>query len=306
MIRRCQSCSIPCRNENAPGITINWLTLNILTKKTLKGAGYGTAQDTRDKTLVAAVSESLARTMWPGQNPIGKRFACCEDGSKGRLDPVWHEVVGVVRDVRIQGIDQEAQPQFYLPLAQMPPASWDWLGRTMDLAIRTKGNILPVEELRTTVASVAPGVPLYQLSTMQQKLGEGLQDSHFDTFLLSLFAAIALLLSSVGIYGVLSHIFGQRTRDIGLRMALGATRGRIAWEVLGLGSRLSPTGLICGIVSAWACAHLLSSMLYGVRSTDPITFVAAALVLASVALSASCTPARRAMSVDPMVALRSE
>jgi len=265
-----------------------------------------TAQDTRDRTLVAMVSETLARTMWPGENPIGKRFACCEEGPKGRMDPVWHEVVGVVGDVRIRGLDQDVQPEFYLPLSQMPPSAWDWMGRTMDLVVRTRANVLPAQELRTTVASVAPGVPIYQLSTMRQKIAEGLQESHFDTFLLALFAGTALLLSSVGIYGVLSHVFGQRTRDIGLRMALGATRTNIASEVLGLGLRLIMIGIAIGVAGAWACAHLLSSLLYGVRPTDAIAFVAAAVVLASVALLASCIPARRAMVVEPMIALRYE
>src|SRR5215471_7402049 len=265
-----------------------------------------TAQDTRDRTLVAMVSETLARTMWPGENPIGKRFACCEEGPKGRMDPVWHEVVGVVGDVRIRGLDQDVQPEFYLPLSQMPPSAWDWMGRTMDLVVRTRANVLPAQELRTTVASVAPGVPIYQLSTMRQKIAEGLQESHFDTFLLALFAGTALLLSSVGIYGVLSHVFGQRTRDIGLRMALGATRTNIASEVLGLGLRLIMIGIAIGVAGAWACAHLLSSLLYGVRPTDAIAFVGAAVVLASVALLASCIPARRAMVVEPMIALRYE
>jgi putative ABC transport system permease protein len=270
-----------------------------------QGRGF-TAQDTRDRTLVALVSETLARTMWPGQNPIGKRFACCEEGPNGRMDPVWHQVVGVVGDVRIRGLDQDVQPEFYLPLSQMPPGAWDWMGRTMDLMVRTRGNVLPAEELRTTVASIAPGAPIYQLSTMRQKIAEGLQQSHFDTFLLTLFAATALLLSSVGIYGVLSHVFGRRIRDIGVRMALGATRANIASEVLGLGLRLVTIGIAIGLAGAWACARLLSSLLYGVRPTDAIAFVAAAVVLASVALLASCIPARRAMAVDPMVALRYE
>src|SRR5262249_34474021 len=134
-----------------------------------------TVQDTRDRTLVAMVSETLARTMWPGEDPIGKRFACCEDGPKGRMDPVWHEGVGVVGDVRIQGPDQEPQPEFYLPLAQMPPAAWDWIGRTMDVVVRTRANAFPADQLRGVVASVAPGVPIYQLSSMRQKMSEGLQ-----------------------------------------------------------------------------------------------------------------------------------
>ncbi len=272
----------------------------------LKAGRDFTPQDTRDKPLVTLVSETLARTMWPGQNPIGKRFACCEDGPGGKTDPSWHQVVGVVGDVRAESLDRDISPEFYLPLAQMPPSAWDWMGRTMDVVLRTRGNAFPANELRSTVASIAPGVPVDQLSTMQQKISESLEEAHFDTFLLAMFAGIALLLSSVGIYGVLSHFFGQRTRDLGLRMALGATRGQIARQVLAWGLRLIACGIVLGVVSALACAHLLSSMLYGVRSTDVVAFVVASIVLASVALLACCMPARRAMKVDPMVALRYE
>src|SRR5437870_8096703 len=171
----------------------------------LKAGRAVAAQDTRDKTLVTIVDETLARTMWPGENPIGKRFACCEYGPRGKLDPVWHQIVGVVGDVHARGLDIQVQPEFYLPLAQMPPASWDWLGRTMDLVVRTRSGTFPANDLRATVASIAPGVPIYQLSTMQEKIAVTLEQSHFDTFLLTLFAGIALLLSSVGIYGVLSR-----------------------------------------------------------------------------------------------------
>jgi putative ABC transport system permease protein len=265
-----------------------------------------TAEDTRDKTLVTIVNETLARAMWPGENPIGKRFACCETGPKGRRDPVWHEVVGVVGDVRAQGLDRQVQPAFYLPLAQMPPAAWDWLGRTMDLVVRTRGGAFPANDLRTMVASIAPGVPIYQLSTMQQKLAGTLEEAHFDTFLFVLFAGIALLLSSVGIYGVLSYLVAQRTRDIGIRMALGASPGLVMRDVLGYGLRLTGVGLALGLAGALAGTRLLVSMLYGVRATDPITFMAVCLILAAVALMASYLPARRATHVDPMVALRYE
>src|SRR5436853_305712 len=272
----------------------------------LKAGRAFAAQDTRDKTLVTIVNETLARTMWPGENPIGKRFACCEYGPRGKLDPVWHQIVGVVGDVHARGLDIQVQPEFYLPLAQMPPASWDWLGRTMDLVVRTRSGPFPAHELRTTVASIAPGVPIYQLSTMQEKIAVTLEQSHFDTFLLTLFAGIALLLSSVGIYGVLSYVVAQRTRDIAVRMALGATQGQIARHVLGYGLRLTVIGMALGLACAFACTRLLSSLLYGVHSTDAITFAVASVVLASVALLASYIPARRAMQVDPIVALRYE
>ncbi len=252
----------------------------------------------------ARVNETLARTIWPGESPIGKRFACCEPGPKGRLDPMWHEIVGVVADVHAAGLDQKAQPTFYLPMAQMPADSWDWIGRTMDLVIRTRGGAVPIRELQSAVASVAPEVPIYKLSTMEQKISNTLERSHFGTFLIAIFAATALLLSSVGIYGVLSYMVAQRTRDIGIRMALGASQGQIVWSVLGFGLRLAAIGLAVGLVAALAATRLLASLLYGVRPTDAITFGAVSLLLLVVALIASYMPARRATRVDPIVALR--
>lgn len=263
-------------------------------------------QDTRERTLVTIINETLARTMWPGQNPIGKRFACCEAGPQGRMDPVWHEVVGVVADVRAWGLDRDVKPEFYIPFAQMPPSAWDWIGRTMDLEVRTRGGAAPFRELQDTVAFIAPAVPIYQLSTMQEKISSSLERSHFDMFLLSIFAASALLLSSVGIYGVLSYVVAQRTRDIGIRIALGASRTQIVRDVLGFGMSLAGLGLIVGVAGALAATRLLATLLYGVKPTDLITFFAVSLILLVVALIASYLPARRATRVDPIVALRYE
>jgi predicted permease len=265
-----------------------------------------TAQDARDKTLVTIVNETLAHTAWPRENPIGKRFACCEAGPKGGMDPVWHEVVGVVGDVRAWGLDRQVQPEFYLPIAQMPPDAWDWIGRTMDLMVRTRDGRFPAGELRTAVASIAPGVPIYRLSTVRQKISGTLEESHFDTFLLAVFAAIALLLSSVGIYGVLSYVVAQRTRQIGIRMALGATPALVMRDVLWYGVRLTVVGLAVGLAGAVAGTRVLSSLLYGIKPLDPLTFIAVPLLLAVVAVAASYIPARRATQVDPMVALRHE
>jgi putative ABC transport system permease protein len=262
--------------------------------------------DTRDKAPVAIINETLARTIWPGENPIGKRFACCENGPKGPLDPVWHQVVGVVGDVRAWGLDRKVQPEFYLPMAQMPPAAWDWIGRTMDLVVRSHEGVFPAGDLRTTVVSIAPGVPLYNLSTERQKISSTLEDSHFDTFLLSVFAVLALLLSSVGIYGVLSYVVAQRTRHIGIRIALGASPAQILRDVLAYGMRLAGLGLVLGLGGAALSTRLLTSLIYGVKPVDPLTFVLISALLIAVALLACYVPARRATRIDPIQALRYE
>jgi putative ABC transport system permease protein len=272
----------------------------------LKAGREFTERDKRDQPMVTIVNEALARTMWPDESALGKRFACCEPGPKGRMDPVWHEVVGVVADVRAWGLDQRVRPEFYLPIQQMPPSAWDWIGRTMDLVIRTRGGGIAVPELQRVVASVAPGTPIYQVSTMQQNISGTLERSHFDTLLLTIFAGTALLLSSIGIYGVLSYTVTQRTRDIGIRMTLGAGRGQVMRDVLGYGLRLTMVGLMAGLAAAFAGTRVLSSLLFGVRPTDAITFGVVSVVLTVIALLASYVPARRAMRVDPMVALRYE
>lgn len=276
------------------------------TRVHLKAGRDFTAQDTRDKVKVVLVNETLARTMWPGQNPIGKRFACCEAGPNGRLDPVWHEVVGVVGDVKAWGLDQKVVPEFYMPMAQMPPAAWDWLGRTMDVVVRTRTDSVPLAELRSAVARVAPGVPIYAISSMQQKVSSKLEQSHFDTFLLSIFAATALLLSAIGIYGVLSYTVAQRTPEIGVRMALGATQSNVIRDVLSHGLLLTGVGIAVGLAAAFSASRVMQSLLYGIGPTDGITFAVVALILGAVAMAASYIPARRASRVDPMVALRYE
>ena len=298
----------PIDPSNAVNAQIQIVSPNYLSavRIPLKAGRDFTSQDTRDVGLVTIVNETLARTLWPEENAIGKRFACCESGPKGGEEPAWHEVVGVVADVRAWGLDRQVQPEFYVPIAQMPPSSWDWIGRTMDLTVRTQSGTISAEALQAMVDSVASGVPIYQLSTMQQKIAITLERSHFDTFLLTLFAATALLLSSVGIYGVMSYVVAQRTRDIGLRMALGATREQILRDVLTQGMRLTVGGLVLGLAGALMGTKFLTSLLYGIQPSDAVTFAVASSALCAVALLASYVPARRATRVDPMVALRYE
>lgn len=293
---------------NLVGARLQVVSPNYLTTAQipLKSGRTFSEQDTRQTPLVAVINEKLARTMWPGQDAIGKRFACCESGSKGRLDPVWHQVIGVVADVHAAGLEREAQPEFYIPLAQMPPAAWDWIGRTMDLVVRTHGTAVPVSALRSTVASIAPGVPIYRVSTMQEKIAGTLERTHFDTFLLSIFAATALLLASIGVYGVLSYMVAQRTRDIGIRMALGASPAHVLRNVLTHGVQMAGAGVLVGLIVGLAGARVLRDLLFGVRPTDAITFIVVSLLLGAVAVVASYLPARRATRIDPMVALRYE
>jgi len=212
----------------------------------------------------------------------------------------------VVGDVRAWGLDQQVRPEFYLTLAQVPDGAWDWIGRTMDVVVRLQGAPIPINELRSAVSRAAPGIPIYNVSTMQGRVSSQLEQSHFDTYLLAVFAATALLLAAVGIYGVLSYTVTQRTRDIGIRMALGATQTNIAREVLQQGLLLTGLGVVIGVSAAMVAARLIQSILFGVRSTDFATFVVVSFLLAAIALLASYLPARRASSVNPMIALRCE
>jgi putative ABC transport system permease protein len=254
---------------------------------------------------VMVINEALARAAFPGQNPIGKRIACCELSPDG--GPDLKEVVGVVGDVRAWGLDQDVLPEFYLPLAQAPADSWNWIQRSMDVVVRSTAepNAL-TNSVRQAVLKVDSGVPLYDVETMDQHISASLEQSHFNMFLMSVFAAAALILAAVGIYGVLSCLVAQRTREIGIRMAIGAEQADVLRLVMAHGMKLALIGVSIGIMGALLTSRLLSSLLFGIKATDFITMSAVSCLLVVVALVASFVPARRAAKVDPMVALRCE
>jgi putative ABC transport system permease protein len=254
---------------------------------------------------VMVINETLARVAFAGQDPIGKRIACCEGGPNGKPD--WKEVIGVVGDVHAWGLDRDVQPEFYLPVAQAPPASWDWIQRSMDIVVRSAAEPGALtNSVRQAVLKVDSGVPLYGVETMDQRIAGSLQQSHFNTFLMSVFAGVALLLAAVGIYGVLSYLVAQRTHEIGIRMAIGAQRMDVLRLVIEHGMRLTLIGVSVGILGALLTSRLLSSLLFGIKATDFVTMFAVSCLLVVVALLASSLPAQRAAKVDPMVALRYE
>ncbi|HEU4473278.1 MAG TPA: ABC transporter permease, partial [Gemmatimonadales bacterium] len=264
-----------------------------------------TADDRRGAPLVMVINETLAREAFPGEDAVGKRIACCEPGPDG--SPNWKEVVGVVRDVRAQGLDEAPVPEFYLPMVQAPAAAWTWDDRTMSVVVRAQGDpVALMTPLRGAIADVDPALPLYQLGTMDGRVVDSMAQTRFSTTLLTAFGAIALILAAIGVYGVISYGVTQRTQEIGIRMALGARRADVVGMVVRHGAALAAIGLVVGLAGALALSRLIGSLLFQVSPTDPPTFATGTLVLTTVAVLAAVLPARRAAQTDPMVALRNE
>jgi predicted permease len=256
-----------------------------------KGAAPPTAQS-EAMVYSAVINESMARFFWKDRNPIGQAFSWGDDHGP------WHQVIGVVNDVREWGLTQKAVPEAYdaydgdsavfLVLhTPLPPASM-------------------TSAVRRTVAQLDSSLPLFSVRTMDEVIDEQARGERFLSGLVGSFAALAVLLAAIGIYGVLSYAVTARTREIGIRMSLGASQGRVLWGVLREGMRLAVIGFIAGAAGAFAGGRLLSSLLHEVKPGDPVVFLATASFLGVVALMACYLPARRAARLDPMVALREE
>jgi putative ABC transport system permease protein len=251
-------------------------------------------QDSPSNPNVAIISEALARRYFPNQDPIGRqmRFGFPPNGNASR------EIVGVVGDVRDVALSQNPGPMMYVPFAQAPLYGGE-------VVVRSSLSVSSVAAaIRQAVHSIDKDLPVTGVESFPEALGQSVSRERFRTFLLGSFSAIALVLAAVGIFGVISYSASQRTREIGIRMALGAQRRDVLHLILGQGAKLALLGLGIGVILACLLTRLIASLLYRVSATDPLTFCAVAIVLLAVAVTACYMPARRAMRVDPMVALR--
>jgi predicted lysophospholipase L1 biosynthesis ABC-type transport system permease subunit len=239
------------------------------------------------------VNEAFAKRFFPGEDPVGRRF-CMDPTNK----TYWYTIVGVVGDMRRQGLERTAIPEFFGTYLPMPT------GR-VDMLVRTKGD--PIElapTIRSLIAEEIPGVIVATVSTADRQLGDFSAERDFQTWLLSAFALLALVLAAVGIYGIVHYTVAERTREIGVRIALGASPASVVLFVVRQGMSTPLLGIAIGLVAAFSSTRVLSHLLFGVGTTDPLTFLGVALTLGIVAFVACLVPARRAAAVDPISALR--
>jgi predicted permease len=251
-------------------------------------------QDLEDTPLVAVINEPAARTYWPNQEVLGRRIRL------DRAKPVWTTIVGVIADARTESLADTGTPQIYLNVYQR---------KAKDLVIFLRGPLDPVaisSQMRTQIQSVDAELPVFHAETLDDVLSASLSVRRFSLEMVALFAATALLLAALGIYGTISYLVNEQRREMAIRLALGAQRGNILKMVLFQGLGLAAAGAGVGLVGALIVSHLMVGLLYGVSPTDLPTFVAVSLILTAVALAASYLPALRAMRLDPNTTLRSE
>jgi predicted permease len=262
-------------------------------------------EDVDGTPLVAVINETAARTYWPNQNPVGKRVRFLSKSLSTRellssARPSWTTIIGVICDARTEALSDAVIPQLYRSIYQRP---------TKDLAIFLRGQLDPgaiPDQVRAQVQAVDVGLPVFHEETLNDALSDSLSVRRFSMEMVGLFAATALLLAGLGIYGTISYVVQEQTREIAIRLALGAQRGNILKMVLRQGLRLAAGGAALGVAGALVVSHLMAGLLYGVSPSDLPTFVGVTVVLTAVALAASYIPALRAMRLDPITTLHSE
>ncbi len=268
----------------------------------LRRGRFVSEQDDERGSATAVIDEAFAKQSFPNEDPIGKRIHIA-------LLDIQPEIVGVVGHVEHWGLGnmehQNLQAQIYLPVWQLPDRFWPLVSNGIGFVARTEGAPLDAAPgIRQAAARFDGSAAIYEMRPMEAIVARSIARQRMAMILLSVFSALALVLSSIGVYGVIAYLAGQRTHEIGVRIALGATRGDVLRLVLGQGMKIALAGIGAGIVAALWLTRLLTKMIYGVGATDPVTFGCVALLLTGVALLACYLPARRAMGVDPMAALR--
>jgi putative ABC transport system permease protein len=262
----------------------------------LRGRGFRDA-DRENAPRVALVNATLAQRLFPGVDPVGKRFVF---GLGSNRAPNWITIVGVLADTKMYGLANPARLEVYVPFRQMP---------ANDMVLLVKSSIEPaalVSAIHRAVTSIDKEQPIFEIATMQEVVNASVSTRRITLILLGLFSGLALVLAAIGIYGVVSYSVAQRAREIGIRMALGAHRGDVLRLVLAQGGKMSLTGIAIGTIASAGLTRLMANLLYGVSAVDPATFAVVAFVLAVIAMVASYLPARRALRMDPLVALRNE
>jgi predicted permease len=264
----------------------------VLRATLLRGRSF-TEGDEDGKPLVAIIDESTAHKYWPTHDPLGRRVRFGRDPTKP-----WTTVVGIIKDIKSDGLDIDGVPHIYVSTYQDP-------SKLLIVVLRTSLPATLLEpQIRHEAQSIDPGLPVFNVSSMDDILDRSLASRRFSADLVGGFAGLAVLLASVGIYGLLAYIVGQRSREIGIRMALGARRDDILRMFLRKGVALAGVGIVAGLVFSASTASMMASLLYGVRPHDPVVFLIVPLLLFTVAVLASYLPARRATKVDPMIAIR--
>jgi predicted permease len=262
----------------------------------LRRGRFFTEQDTPEKPRVVIVDEYMAAQLWPNADPIGKRIRF---GDLKSTSP-WQTVVGVVARVKQYGLDSDGRIAFYMPHTQSP-------SRALCVAVRSTGDPATIAAaVKKEVRELDPDLPLYHVRPMTEWVDQSLARRRFSMVLLTLFAGLALALASIGIYGVMAYLVSQGTREIGIRIALGASEHAVVAMVVRQGMTVALAGAGIGLAAAFALTRLMHSLLFGVRGTDPLTFVAVAGLVTAISFVANYLPARRAARIDPMISLRSE
>ncbi len=248
-------------------------------------------RDQEDARGVVIINETMARRYWPGGDALGRRLKLTKD---------WLEIIGIAKDVKNRSLSEAARPFLYVPLLQ------DYRSNMILVARTTIEPEQISQSVRAEVAALDPEIPMFDVKTLEEHVGISLFLQRMAATLLSIFGLLALSLAAIGLYGVMAYAVSQRTRELGIRVSVGAERRDIFKLILGQGLAISVVGLLAGLVASLALTRLTANLLYGVSATDPVTFIVIAVLLLCVTLLACYFPARRATKVDPMTALRFE